>query len=49
MESAYIAQLSNKERVALEIARRMLGASFNLSRSHGYVRFKEKALAPSSS
>jgi hypothetical protein len=49
MESAYIAQLSDKERIALDIARRMLGASFNLSRSHGYVKFKETNIAVSSS
>ena len=39
MEEAYIAQLSEKERIALEIARRMLGSSFNLARSLGYLRY----------
>jgi len=39
MEPEYLAQLNDKERLALSIARRMLGPSFNLSRSIGYVQF----------
>jgi len=41
MES-YVSQLSEKERVAMEIAKRMLGSSFDLSLSIGYLK-KTKA------
>jgi hypothetical protein len=37
MES-YLASLTEKERVAMEIAKRMLGSSFDLSLSIGYVK-----------
>ena len=46
MEAIYLAQLNDKERVALEIARRMLGSSFNLQRSIGYVTYV-KSVPPS--
>jgi hypothetical protein len=39
MES-YLAQLTEKERVAMEIAKRMLGSSFDLSLSIGYLKKK---------
>jgi len=39
MEAAYLASLSEKELQALAIARRMLGASFNLRRSHGFLKW----------
>jgi len=39
----YIAQLNDKEKVALEIARRMLGSSFCLEKSIGYLKFKSKS------
>lgn len=39
----YLAQLTEKERLALEIARRMLGSSFNLERSHGYLNYVRTA------
>ncbi len=38
----YIEQLNPKEKVAIEIARKMLGASFNLEKSIGYLAFKKK-------
>ena len=41
---AYVAQLTDKERAALAIAQRMLGESFNLRRSIGFVAF-ERATA----
>lgn len=34
----YVEQLSEKEKVALEIAKRMLGSSFDLKRSIGYLK-----------
>jgi hypothetical protein len=37
----YLSQLSEKEKVALEIAKRMLGSSFDLSLSIGYLEFKK--------
>jgi len=39
MES-YLSQLTEKERVAMEIAKRMLGSSFDLSLSIGYLAKK---------
>jgi hypothetical protein len=42
MES-YLAQLTEKERVAMEIAKRMLGSSFDLSLSIGYLAKKNQA------
>ena len=39
---AYLAQLSPKEKVALEIVRKSLGSSFNLEKSIGYLKFKKK-------
>jgi hypothetical protein len=42
MES-YLSQLSEKERVAMEIAKRMLGSSFDLSISIGYIAYKKNA------
>jgi hypothetical protein len=41
MES-YLSQLTEKERVAMEIAKRMLGSSFDLSLSIGYLSYKKK-------
>lgn len=38
----YIAQLSDKERVAYLIAVRMLGSSFSLEKSIGFIQKKEK-------
>jgi len=40
MES-YLSQLTEKERVAMEIAKRMLGSSFDLSLSIGYIEYKK--------
>jgi hypothetical protein len=39
MES-YLASLTEKERIAMEIAKRMLGSSFDLSLSIGYLTKK---------
>jgi hypothetical protein len=41
MES-YLSQLTEKERVAMEIAKRMLGSSFDLSLSIGYLAYLAK-------
>ena len=41
MEEAYLAQLNEKERAALEVARRMLGAAFVLQNTNGYLKFKK--------
>ena len=38
MES-YLSQLSEKEKVAMEIAKRILGSSFDLSLSIGYLNY----------
>ncbi len=43
---AYLAQLSPKEKVALEIVRKSLGSSFNLEQSIGYLKFKKKNTPP---
>ena len=45
MES-YLTQLSEKEKIALAIARRMLGSSFNLEKSIGYISFKKNNPLP---
>jgi len=37
----YVSQLSEKEKLALEIAKRMLGSSFCLEKSIGYIKFKK--------
>jgi len=42
----YLAQLSPKEKVALEIVRKSLGSSFNLEQSIGYLKFKKKNILP---
>jgi hypothetical protein len=34
----YVEKLTEKEKVALEIAKRMLGSSFNLKKSIGYIK-----------
>lgn len=38
----YVEQLSEKEKLALEIAKRMLGSSFCLEKSIGYLQFKKR-------
>ncbi len=43
----YIAQLSDKEKAALAIAKRMLGSGFSLEKSIGYIAFKKKNTPPS--
>ena len=40
MIESYLSQLSEKEKIALEIAKRILGSSFDVSRSIGYLKFK---------
>lgn len=42
MES-YLSQLTEKERVAMEIAKRMLGSSFDLSLSIGCIAYKKSS------
>lgn len=39
MMEAYLAQLSDAERVALDVARRVFGASFVLERTNGYQKW----------
>lgn len=34
----YVENLTEKEKVALEIAKRMLGSSFDLKKSIGYIK-----------
>jgi len=38
----YVEQLTEKQKVALEIAKRMLGSSFDLKRSIGYLTYLRK-------
>lgn len=40
--AAYLETLTDKERRAMKIAEDHLGTSFNLKRSNGFVKFKEK-------
>jgi hypothetical protein len=42
----YVDQLSDKEKLALEIAKRMLGSSFCLEKSIGYLQFKKRCNPP---
>jgi hypothetical protein len=35
----YIKQMNDKERKAYEIAKKILGSSFNLKKSIGYINF----------
>ena len=42
----YVAQLTDKEKLALEIAKRMLGSSFTLEKSIGYIQFKKTYIPP---
>lgn len=42
----YVAQLTDKEKLALSIAKRMLGSSFTLEKSIGYIQFKKKCIPP---
>ncbi len=39
MIESYLSQLTEKEKTALEIAKRILGSSFDVSRSIGYLKF----------
>ena len=39
---AYIEQLSPKEKEAMEIARRILGTSFDLEQSIGFKKYSQK-------
>jgi len=41
-EKQYIKSLSEKEKITLEIARRLLGSSFSLTKSIGFTRWKTK-------
>ena len=40
MIESYLSQLTEKEKIALEIAKRILGSSVVVSRSIGYLKFK---------
>tara|TARA_B100001063_G_C16734474_1_gene541192 strand:- start:165 stop:299 length:135 start_codon:yes stop_codon:yes gene_type:complete len=37
----YIKQMNDKERKAYEIAKKILGSSFNLKKSIGYINFSK--------
>ncbi len=39
--NAYISQLSDNEKKALEIAKQQLGSSFNLKKSIGFLEYKK--------
>ena len=43
---AYLAQLTEKEKIAMAIAKRMLGSSFNIEKSIGYISFKKNNPLP---
>lgn len=40
----YVNQLSEQERIVLEIAREHLGSSFDICKSIGFIDWKEKPL-----
>ncbi len=42
----YLASLSPKQLLAIEIAKRNLGPSYNLEKSNGYLKFKIKSTPP---
>ena len=42
LKNKYIKQLSEMERKALEIARDHLKSSFDITKSNGFLKFKEK-------
>jgi hypothetical protein len=42
MLAAYLEQLSEKERVALDVARRTFGASFDVERTIGYLEYQKR-------
>ena len=46
MLDAYLAQLSPMERVALGVAQRAFGASFDLARTIGYLDFLKRNPKP---
>jgi hypothetical protein len=39
--AAYVAQLNSREAAALRIAQRMLGTSFDLRKSNGFLHWKK--------
>jgi hypothetical protein len=43
---AYLAQLTAKEKIAMAIAQRILGSSFSLEKSIGYLLFKKNTPLP---
>lgn len=42
MKDQYLQQLTEKERAALAVAQRMLGAAFVLEQTIGFLAFKKK-------
>ena len=46
MIDAYLSQLSPMERVALGVAQRAFGASFDVARTIGYLEFLKKNPRP---
>ena len=41
-EHAYLESLSEKEKIAYQIAKNHLGSTFDLSKSCGFIEFKQK-------
>lgn len=41
-EHAYLESLSEKEKIAYQIAKHHLGSTFDLSKSCGFIEFKQK-------
>jgi hypothetical protein len=41
MIAAYVAALSDKERVAYTVAQRLLGSSLDMSKCNGFLQFKK--------
>lgn len=42
IEIAYLDSLSEKEKIAYNIAKQHLGSTFDLSKSCGFIEFKQK-------
>ena len=43
MENAYLESLTEKEKVAYNIAKQHLGSTFDLVKSCGFIEFKQKS------
>lgn len=45
IENAYLESLSEKEKIAYQIAKEHLGSTFDLNKSCGLIEFKQKYIA----